>query len=91
MNDHEKLAAYWRRNVRYLIVLLGIWALVSYGFGILWVDQLDKIRIGGFNLGFWFAQQGSMVVFVLLILVYVKLMNRLDKEFDVDDKEEDAE
>ncbi len=83
VEQRNKTSEYWRRNVRYLVILLSIWALVSYGFSVLWVDALDQLRIGGFKLGFWFAQQGSMLVFVLLILVYVKLMNRLDREFDV--------
>lgn len=76
---------YWRTNLKYLAVLLSIWFLVSYGFGILLVDQLDTIRVGGFRLGFWFAQQGSIYVFVVLIFVYVWLMNRLDKRYDVDE------
>lgn len=79
---------YWRRNLTYVGVLLAVWFTVSYGFGILFVEQLNRIRIGGFQLGFWFAQQGSIYVFVLLILVYVRLMNRLDREFDVDEREE---
>jgi len=81
-------SAYWRKNLTYVAVLLTIWFLVSYGFGILLVDQLDAIRIGGFQLGFWFAQQGSIYVFVILILVYVKLMNRLDRQFGVDEKDD---
>ncbi|MEN8797877.1 MAG: DUF4212 domain-containing protein [Flavobacteriaceae bacterium] len=72
--------SYWNKNLFYLSILLGIWFLVSYGFGILLKDQLDKISIGGFKLGFWFAQQGSIYVFVILIFVYVLLMNRLDKK-----------
>ena len=74
---------YWKKNLRYLTILLTIWFLVSFGFGILFVDTLDTIRIGGFKLGFWFAQQGSIYVFVALIFVYVKWMNDLDKEYDV--------
>ena len=85
MADRRK--EYWRKNLKYLGVLLGVWFLVSYGFGILWVDQLDRIRIGGFKLGFWFAQQGSIYVFVVLIFVYVALMNRLDRRFDVDERD----
>ena len=81
---------YWRRNLRYLAILLTIWFAVSFGAGILFVEPLDRIHIPGtgFPLGFWFAQQGSIYVFVVLIFVYVALMNRLDREFDVD--EEDA-
>lgn len=76
---------YWKRNIRYLIFLLSIWFVVSYGAGILFVDQLNTIKLGGFPLGFWFAQQGSIYVFVILIFVYVWLMNRLDVEFDVNE------
>lgn len=81
---------YWRSNLRYLAVLLAVWFLVSYGFGILLVDQLDRVSVAGFKLGFWFAQQGSIYVFVLLIFVYVVLMNRLDREHDVHEREEDG-
>lgn len=76
-------AVYWRKNLKYVGILLAIWFLVSYGFGILLVEQLNAIRVGGFQLGFWFAQQGSIYVFVVLIFVYVRLMNRLDREFGV--------
>lgn len=86
MQDQKQLRRlYWRTNVKYLIILLTIWFLVSYGAGILWADQLNKIRLGGFKLGFWFAQQGSIYFFVILIYVYVILMNRLDRKFDVHD------
>ena len=71
---------YWKTNLKYLVVLLLIWFTVSFGFGILLVDQLNKIRFGGFKLGFWFAQQGAIYVFVILIFVYIYLMNRLDKK-----------
>ena len=76
---------YWRKNLRYLALLLSIWFAVSYGCGILLKDALDSVRIPGtgFKLGFWFAQQGSIYVFVVLIFVYVRLMNRLDREFGV--------
>lgn len=79
------MKAYWKRNISYLLILLAIWFTVSYGFGILLVDQLNTIKIGGAKLGFWFAQQGSIYIFVILIFVYVGLMNKLDKEFDVDE------
>ncbi|MDP3921176.1 MAG: DUF4212 domain-containing protein [Candidatus Omnitrophota bacterium] len=78
---------YWERNLKYLIILLSIWFIVSFGFSILLVDYLDNIRVGGFKLGFWFAHQGSIYVFVILIFVYVYLMNRLDKEFHVEEEE----
>ena len=69
---------YWKKNIRYLIILLSIWALVSFGAGIVFKETLDQIYLYGFPLGFWFAQQGSIYVFVILIFVYVRLMNRLD-------------
>ena len=76
---------YWRENLKYLAILLFIWFVVSYGFGILFVDELNTIRLVGFKLGFWFAQQGSIYVFVILIFVYVKLMNKLDKKYSVNE------
>ena len=79
---------YWKKNLQYLAVLLSIWFVVSYGFGIILVDVLDKIKIGGFKLGFWFSQQGSILVFVIIIFVYVRLMNKLDKKYHVEEKEE---
>ena len=79
----KSMQEYWKKNLSYVGILLSIWFVVSYVFAILLVDQLDKIKIGGFKLGFWFAQQGSEIIFVVLIFVYVILMNRLDKEFDV--------
>jgi putative solute:sodium symporter small subunit len=84
-NEREKAKAYWRENLRYLILLLSIWFLVSFGAGILFKDLLNSIRIGGFGLGFWFAQQGAIYVFVILIFVYVRLMNKLDKKYGYDD------
>ena len=83
--SNKNMKAYWKENLRYLAILLSIWFLVSYVFGILMVDQLNYIKLGGFKLGFWFAQQGSMYVFVILIFIYVKLMNRLDKKYGVDE------
>ena len=76
---------YWRTNLLYVGILLSIWFTVSFLCGIVFVDQLDRIRMGGFKLGFWFAQQGSIYVFVILIFVYVWLMNRLDKKHGVDE------
>ena len=77
--------AYWRRNLRYLATLLTVWALVSFGAGIIWADALNRVRIPGtgFPLGFWFAQQGAIYTFLLLIAVYVVLMNRLDRAYGV--------
>jgi putative solute:sodium symporter small subunit len=82
MSDKQKKAtAYWKENVKYLFVLLSIWFAVSFGAGILFKEALDSIQLGGFKLGFWFAQQGSIYVFVILIFVYVYLMNQLDKKY----------
>ncbi len=86
MDEKRNLKAYWKANLRYLAILLSIWFIVSYGFGILLVDELNTIKLGGFKLGFWFAQQGSIYVFLVLIFIYVRLMNRLDRKFDVDEK-----
>jgi putative solute:sodium symporter small subunit len=84
MSDSEnKLVKYWKRNLLYLVILLAVWFLVSYVFGIFLADSLNSVRIGGAKLGFWFAQQGSIYVFVILIFIYVWLMNRLDREYDV--------
>ena len=85
MTNHEKAKAYWKENIRYVLILLTIWFLVSYGAGIIFKDTLNSIRLGGFKLGFWFAQQGSMYVFVILIFVYVRLMNKLDKKYGYDE------
>lgn len=79
----HKLVKYWKRNLLYLVVLLSIWFLVSYVFGIFLADSLNTVRIGGAKLGFWFAQQGSIYFFIVLIFVYVWLMNRLDRKYDV--------
>jgi len=80
---NEQLAKqYWKKNIKYLIILLSIWFTVSFGFGIILIEELNQFKIGGFKLGFWFAQQGSIYVFVALILVYILLMNRLDKKFN---------
>ena len=72
---------YWEKNLKYLVILLSIWFTVSFGFGILLIDELNQIKIAGFKLGFWFAQQGSIYVFVTLIFIYIFLMNRLDKKY----------
>ncbi len=79
----DRMAEYWRRNVRLMVILLSIWFVVSYLFGIVLVAPLNTISLGGYKLGFWFAQQGSMYVFVALIFIYAAKMNALDKEFDV--------
>jgi putative solute:sodium symporter small subunit len=83
-NKHEQAHKYWKENLRYLTILLLIWFAVSYGAAIIFKDALDAFSIGGFPLGFWFAQQGSIYVFVILIFVYVRLMNKLDKKYNYD-------
>lgn len=77
--------SYWRSNLKYLLILLSIWFAVSYGCSILLVDWLNQFRFFGFKVGFWFAQQGSIYTFIILIFVYVGLMNRLDKKHGVAD------
>ena len=80
--ESENIKKYWKKNLKYLAILLSIWFLVSFGFGILLVDELNSIRFGGFKLGFWFAHQGTIYIFVILIFVYIRLMNNFDKIFD---------
>jgi putative solute:sodium symporter small subunit len=81
----SRMSAYWRKNLITLAILLVIWFVVSFGCGILFAAQLDQIKIGGYPLGFWFAQQGSIYVFIVLIFVYVIRMNKLDREFEVNE------
>ena len=85
MTDKE----YWKANIRLLIILLSIWLLIWFGFGIILSDFLDQFSMGGFKLGFWFAQQGSIYGFVILIFVYVFAMNRIEKKLK-SDKEENS-
>ena len=77
-NHKQQMQKYWKRNIRTLLILLAVWFIVSFGFGILLVEPLNAIKIGGYKLGFWFAQQGSIFSFVILIFVYVYRMNKLD-------------
>ena len=84
MSDRK---AYWRRNLRLVAVCMVIWFVVSYLFGIILVEPLNNIRLGGYKLGFWFAQQGSIYVFVALIFFYARRMNKLDREFGVQEDE----
>ena len=86
--------SYWQYNLIVLISLLVVWFIVSFGFGIIWSDKLDDFKIGGFKLGFWFSQQGSIYFFVLIIFIYVYLLNKLDKKFfssssEIDNKEKE--
>jgi putative solute:sodium symporter small subunit len=92
-SSQKRADAYWKHNLRVLAVLLSIWFAVSLGAGVLFVDALDKITIPGtgFKLGFWFAQQGSIYVFVILIAVYVRIMTKMDKEYNIEEKEEKEE
>jgi putative solute:sodium symporter small subunit len=83
MSEQFSRAAYWKANLKLMALCLSIWFVVSYLFGIILVDQLNAISIGGYELGFWFAQQGSMYVFVVLIFFYASRMNKLDRQFDV--------
>ncbi|NRA50382.1 MAG: DUF4212 domain-containing protein [Phaeodactylibacter sp.] len=84
MSNDNKAQQYWKENLSYLGILLAVWFLVSYVFGIFLVEPLNAVKIGGAKLGFWFAQQGSIYVFVILIYVYVVLMNKLDKKYGYD-------
>ena len=85
MNDKQAANAYWRANVRIIWICMAIWALVSYGFGILLRPLVSGIKVGGSDLGFWFAQQGSILVFIVLIFWYAARMNRLDREHGVEE------
>ncbi len=80
-NQHE----YWRENLKLISICLVIWFIVSYGCGLLFVDALNTIKIGGYKLGFWFAQQGSMYVFLALVFYYGSAMNKLDKKYGVNE------
>ena len=81
----NKNLSYWQRNLRLIATCLVIWFVVSYGFGLLLVEPLNNIRLGGYKLGFWFAQQGSIYTFIALVFYYAYAMNKLDKEFDVEE------
>lgn len=82
--DHAK--AYWKENLSLMLKLLFVWALVSFGFGILLVDVLNNIQFFGFKLGFWFAQQGAIYTFIVLIFIYIRQMGKLDKKYSVDEE-----
>ena len=84
-NDKQKAQAYWQKNVRLMMILMVIWFAVSFGCGILFVEQLNQFKIGGYKLGFWFAQQGSIYTFLAIIFYYAWKMRRIDREFDVDE------
>ena len=86
MSDKESAKAYWQANLKIIYICMAIWALVSFGFGILFRPLLQGIPFGGADLGFWFAQQGSILVFIVLIFFYTWYMNRLDRKFGVDEE-----
>ena len=88
--DATQRQEYWRKNLRLMSVLLAIWAFVSYGCGILFVEPLNNLSVFGIPLGFWFAQQGSIVVFVILIAVYVWRMDKLDASYGITEYEEEV-
>ncbi|PCI66852.1 MAG: hypothetical protein COB38_09890 [Gammaproteobacteria bacterium] len=77
----SKSNLYWKENIKLIFICLSIWFIVSFGFGIIWVDWLNQFRIAGFKLGFWFAQQGSIYTFLLLIFFYINRMNKLDSKY----------
>lgn len=91
MNDSSSsnAQAYWKENIRIVLLLLAIWFVVSYGMGVLFTDTLDRIQFFGFRLGFWMAQQGSIFCFVILIFTYVYKMNKLDHKYGVDEDRDD--
>lgn len=82
----EDAKAYWAANIKLMFTLMVVWFVVSFGCGILFVDELNAIRLGGYKLGFWFAQQGSIYVFVALIFIYAKKMGDLDRKYGVEEK-----
>ena len=86
-NSNGNVDQYWKKNIQIVIILLSIWFLASFGFGIIFANNLDQINFFGFKLGFWFAQQGSILIFVAIIFIYIRLMKKLDKDFkdEIDD------
>jgi putative solute:sodium symporter small subunit len=88
MSPKENQQAYWKANLKIMGVLLSIWFIVSFGCGILFVEQLNQFHFAGFKLGFWMAQQGSLYVFSILIFVYVKKMDALDKKYGLSEEQE---
>ncbi len=86
MSSEANRKAYWKENVRLMMILLSVWFVISYGCGILFVEELNMIRIGGYKLGFWFAQQGSMYGFVAITFIYARRMAALDRKYDLHEK-----
>jgi len=89
VSEKDNAKAYWRENLALMLVLLGIWFTVSFGMGILFIDELDNFRFFGFKFGFWMAQQGAIYVFVILIFIYAYKMNKLDRKYGVDEAGDD--
>ncbi|MCJ2378096.1 DUF4212 domain-containing protein [Vibrio sp. ZSDZ34] len=83
--SEDRAKAYWDKNVKLMLSLLAVWFLVSFGCGILFVDVLNQIQIGGYKLGFWFAQQGAIYAFLAIIFYYAWKMRQIDREFNVDE------
>jgi len=83
MSTEENRKAYWKANVRLMVTLLTVWFVISYLCGIVFVEELNNIRLGGYKLGFWFAQQGSMYGFVAIIFIYARRMAALDRKYDL--------
>ena len=86
-NSNGNFDQYWKKNIQIVTILLLIWFLASFGFGIIFANHLDEINFFGFKLGFWFAQQGSILIFVAIIFIYIRLMKKLDQDFkeEIDD------
>lgn len=89
--DDVTHAEYWRTNIKVMLVLIAVWFIASFGLSILAVDWLDQFKVGGFPLGFWMAQQGSIIVFLIVIACYVVLMNRIDKKHGVEEELSDSQ
>ena len=83
-NTRGNIDQYWKKNIQIVSILLVFWFLASFGFGIIFADSLDEISFFGFKLGFWFAQQGSILIFVAIIFIYIRSMKKLDQEFKED-------
>ena len=89
--EEQKRKAYWQANIRLMLALLSVWFLVSFGFGIILVDPLNEISFFGFKFGFWWAQQGSIYVFVVLIFIYSAVMKKIDKQYKTSDSDKEKE
>jgi len=83
-SSRRNIDQYWKKNIQIVSILLVLWFLASFGFGIIFADNLDEISFFGFKLGFWFAQQGSILIFVAIIFIYIRSMKKLDQEFKED-------